>query len=88
MHSSGTPPGGWEATGGWCMSRDVSERRDMVVTQKKSGRAETWRERVEADLAAQVEAGGTLYGYRKDGACVARTGSGDRVIMPVARKIA
>ena len=80
MHSSGTPPGGWEATGGWCMSRDVSERRDMVVTQKKSGRAETWRER--------VEAGGTLYGYRKDGACVARTGSGDRVIMPVPRKIA
>ena len=54
----------------------------MVVTQKKSGQVETWRERIKADLAAQVEAGGTLYGYRKDGAYVARTRSGDRVIMP------
>ena len=60
----------------------------MVVTQQKSGQAETWRERIKADLAAQVEAGGTLYGYRKDGACVARTRNGDRVIIPVARKSA
>ena len=68
------------------MLRSISERKDIVVTQKKSGQAETWRERIKADLAAQVEAGGTLYGCRKDGAYVARTRSGDRVIMPAARK--
>ena len=27
-----------------------------------------WREQIKADLAAQVEAGGTLYGVRSDGA--------------------
>lgn len=41
-----------------------------------------WRERVKADLAAQVEAGGQIYGYRRDGAYVVRTGSGDQVITP------
>ena len=40
----------------------------------------------QADLAAQVEAGGTLYGYREDGAYVARTRSGDGVIIPGARQ--
>ncbi len=43
-----------------------------------------WRREVEADLAAQVRAGGTLYGYRRDGAYVARTRNGDQVIrLPV-----
>ena len=30
----------------------------------KPGRPEDWREQIEADLAAQLEAGGTLYGFR------------------------
>ena len=51
-----------------------------VLTQNSSDRSAAWRERIKADLAAQVEAGGTLYGYREDGAYIARTKSGDRVI--------
>lgn len=41
-----------------------------------------WREEIRADLAAQLEAGGTLYGTRADGAYIARTKDGDRVIRP------
>lgn len=39
-----------------------------------------WREQIKADLAAQLEAGGTLYGVRADGAYIARTKHGDQVI--------
>ena len=39
-----------------------------------------WREQIKADLAFQLEAGGTLYGVRVDGAYVARTSDGDRVL--------
>ena len=39
-----------------------------------------WRDRIKADLAAQIEAGGTLYGVRSDGAYIARTRDGDRVL--------
>ena len=39
-----------------------------------------WREQIKADLTAQVEAGGTLYGVRSDGAYIARTKDGDRVL--------
>lgn len=70
------------------MLRDVPERKNLVVTQKKPGQAETWRERITADLAARIEAGGTLHGCRKDGACVARTRNGERVLTPAARKSA
>ena len=38
--------------------------------------------------SAQVEAGGTLYGYRQDGAYVARTKSGDEIVTPGASKSA
>ena len=44
------------------------------------GRPEDWREQIKADLAAQLDAGGTLYGVRSDGAYVARTRDGDRVL--------
>ncbi len=44
------------------------------------GFPEDWRDRIKADLAAQLEAGGTLYGVRADGAYVARTREGDRVL--------
>ncbi len=47
-----------------------------------------WREQIKADLAAQLEAGGTLYGVRSDGAYIARTKEGDRVIEPPERKSA
>lgn len=47
-----------------------------------------WRDRIKADLAAQVQAGGTLYGYRQDGAYIARTRSGDEVVTPGASKFA
>ncbi len=44
------------------------------------GFPEDWRDRIKADLAAQLEAGGTLYSLRPDGAYVARTREGDRVL--------
>jgi len=47
-----------------------------------------WREQIKADLAVQVEAGGTLYGVRSDGAYIARTKDGDRVIEVPERKSA
>ncbi len=47
--------------------------------------AKDWREQIKARLAAQVEAGGTLYGVRADGAYVARTKHGERVIAPAKR---
>ena len=46
----------------------------------KPGRPKDWREQIKADLAAQLEAGGTLYGVRADGAYIARTKHGDRVL--------
>ncbi len=39
-----------------------------------------WRDQIKADLAGQLAAGGTLYGVRSDGAYVARTRDGDRVL--------
>ena len=45
-----------------------------------------WREEIKTDLAAQVEAGGTLYGVRWDGAYIARTKEGDRVLVPPGQK--
>ena len=44
------------------------------------GRPADWQEQIKADLAAQLEAGATLYGFRSDGAYVARTKYGDRII--------
>ena len=42
--------------------------------------ADDWRDQIKADLAAQLEAGGTLYGVRSDGAYTAQTKGGTRVI--------
>lgn len=44
------------------------------------GRPENWREQIKANLAAQLEAGGTLYSFRPDGTCIARTRDGTRAI--------
>lgn len=46
----------------------------------KPGRPQDWREQIRADLAAQVTAGATLYGFRRDGVYIARTRYGERVI--------
>ncbi len=51
----------------------------MAFPELPSG-AEGWRERVKADLAAQIEAGATLYGRRADGCFVARSKDGDMVL--------
>ena len=69
------------------MVEDMWERKTLPPL-KKSDRPAAWRERIKVDLAAQVEAGGTLYGYREDGAYIARTTSGDRVITLGARESA
>lgn len=42
--------------------------------------ADAWRDQIKADLAAQLEAGGTLYGVRSDGAYTAQTKDGIRVL--------
>ena len=47
-----------------------------------------WRDQIKADLAAQLEAGGTLYGVRVDGAYIARTRDGDRVLRRPDRESA
>ena len=65
--------------------RTMLKDRD-IVTRVKPVRRAAWRDRVKADLAAQVEAGGTLYGYRKDGAYIARTRDGDRIVTPGVRE--
>ena len=50
------------------------------------GFPEDWRDRIKASLAAQLKAGGTLYGVRSDGAYVARTKDGDQVLSRPAPK--
>ena len=52
------------------------------------GRPRNWRDQIKADLAAQVEAGGTLHGVRSDGARIERTKDGDRVLSRPDRKSA
>ena len=55
-------------------------RKTAAPPPGKPGRPEDWREQIKADLAAQLAAGGTLYGFRPDGTWIARTRDGDRVI--------
>ena len=58
---------------------DAQEHK-KATTPIKPIQREGWRDRIQADLAAQIEAAGTLYGYRNDGVYVARTKRGDRII--------
>ena len=64
------------------------EKVQDIVPRSKPAEQDAWRDRIKADLAAQVEAGGTLYGYRQDGAYIARTRDGDRIVSPGVRKSA
>ena len=57
-------------------------RDETDVDAKVSAEESAWRERVKADLAAQLEAGGQIYGRRRDGAYVVRTKNGDQITTP------
>ncbi len=67
----------------------MSEHRHAVAPPPDiAGFPKGWRDEIKADLAAQVEAGGTLYGVRSDGAYIARTRDGDRVLVAPERQFA
>lgn len=61
-------------------------KRTVQRPPDKPGRPKDWRDQIKADLAAQLEAGATLYGIRKDGVYIARTKDGDRVIRRPAQE--
>ena len=62
---------------------DPPEARDEIVVDAKANAEESaWRARVKAGLAAQLEAGGQIYGRRRDGAYVVRTKNGDQITTP------
>ena len=61
-------------------------KRTVRPPPDKPGRPKDWRDQIKADLAAQLEAGATLYGIRSDGAYIARTRDGDRVIRRPAQE--
>ena len=62
--------------------------KDKAPSSRVPGGPRHWREEIKADLAAQVEAGGTLYGFKPDGTWIARTRDGDRVIRRPDRESA
>ncbi len=66
----------------------MGKHKETAEAPEKLGRPKDWREQIKADLAGQVEAGATLYGVRSDGAYIARTKDGDRVISRADRKSA
>ena len=63
-----------------CMLIVMIKFEQLTEPPEIPGFPKDWREQIKADLAAQLEAGGTLYGVRADGAYIARTKHGDRVI--------
>ena len=62
----------------------MSEKARFVRTEEEPplapGWPDDWQEEVKADLDRQVDAGATLYGYRSDGAYIANSKDGDRVL--------
>ena len=68
-----------------CMVDGMSAHGHAPEPPHIPGRPKDWRDQIKADLAAQVEAGGTLYGVRSDGAYIARTREGDRMLRPPER---
>ena len=67
---------------------DSMSKNDATIRPEPEilGFPKDWRDQIKADLAAQLEAGGTLYGFRADGAHVARTRDGDQVLRRPDRK--
>lgn len=53
---------------------------EAILAEYKFALPEGYQDEIKAHLAAELEAGATLYGRRQDGAYIARTKSGDRVI--------
>ena len=68
------------------MEKTAKELEEIYKAQTPVGRWLGWRERIQADLDAQVEAGATLYGINKDGVWTARDKNGVREIDPPKRK--
>ncbi len=64
---------------------DMRNHKETETPPDMPGRPKDWRDRIDADLAAQVEAGGTLCGIRPDGAWIARTKDGDGIIRRPGR---
>lgn len=62
------------------MVGDMSEHGKTTTPPEIPGFPKGWRDEIKADLKAQLQAGGTLYGVRLDGAYVARTKNGERVL--------
>ncbi len=48
--------------------------------RKIPGLPDDWRDQIQADLEARLEAGGTLPGIRPDGTHIARTEHGERAL--------
>ena len=67
-----------------CNAGHMSEyRKTTAALPDIPGFPKDWRDEIKADLDAQLQAGGTLYGVRSDGAYVARTKDGEQVLsMP------
>ena len=51
-----------------------------ILAECEHALSDGYQDEIRAHLEAELEAGATLYGRRRDGAYVARTKSGDRVI--------
>ena len=58
----------------------MQEIRKLEEPAKILGFPDDWQDQIRAHLASELEAGGTLYGFRSDGAYIARTKDGDRVL--------
>ena len=65
------------------MVEDMSEHK-ALPTQNTSDRPAAWRERIKADLAAQVEAGGTLYGHCEGGVRNVRITDPDQIARRIS----
>ena len=52
----------------------------------KPGRPADWKDEIKTDLDAQLANGATLYGIRSDGAYIAKTKNGERVISRPPRQ--
>ena len=58
----------------------MQEIRKLEEPVKIPGFPDDWQDQIRAHLASQLKAGATLYGFRSDGAYIARTNDGDRVL--------
>ena len=58
----------------------MQENEKLTGSPEIPGFPKDWRDRIKTDLAAQLKAGGILYGILSDGAYVERTKDGDRVL--------